>query len=234
MVARRASNSRRRSSRSQRVLSSLEPGLEHSPSTPSQRDSAPAADPLIQQLRCLHLLRERLKTSYWEHLKQLTAVQHYIDYEINEAVGRVLSFLFIVLGIVSTIALALVLCGMLRTVDWTFISGVHRAKGTLLYELAGYDSWDNFTQQCCCMAATDAAAGYPYYAVDVESWVCANGVTKERVRRDGYDNAITDGYSVRGLCGMEFKHNCAVAVLEGKVVLTGCDSHVSSEAAQRW
>ncbi|KAG5485681.1 hypothetical protein LSCM4_06639 [Leishmania orientalis] len=234
MVASRASTSRHRSSRSQRVRSSLEPDLEHSPSTPSQRHSAAAADPLIQQLRCLHLLRERLKTSYWEHLKQLTAVQHYIDYEINEAVGRVLSFLFIVLGIVSTIALALVLCGMLRTVDWTFISGVHRAKGTLLYELAGYDSWDNFTQYCCCMAVTDAAASYPYYALDVESWVCANGVTKERVRRDGYDNAITDGYSVRGLCGMEFKHNCAVAVLEGKVVLTGCDSHVSSEAAQRW
>ncbi|KAG5484229.1 hypothetical protein CUR178_07385 [Leishmania enriettii] len=233
-VASRASTSRRRSSRSQRVRSSLEPELEHSPSIPSQRHSAAAADPLIQQLRCLHLLRERLKTSYWEHLKQLTTVQHYIDYEINEAVGRVLSFLFIVLGIVSTIALALVLCGMLRTVDWTFISGVHRGKDTLLYELAGYDSWDNFTQHCCCMAVTDAAAGYPYYALDVESWVCANGVTKERVRRDGYDNAITDGYSVRGLCGMEFKHNCAVAVLEGKVVLTGCDSHVSSDAAQRW
>ncbi|KAG5485011.1 hypothetical protein LSCM1_07091 [Leishmania martiniquensis] len=234
MVEKRASVDRRLSPESHRVRPTFEPGLKDSPHPPAQRHSAAAADPLIQQLRCLHLLRERLKTSYWEHLEQLAAVQRYIDYEINEAVGRVLSFLFIVLGIVSTIALVLVLCGMLRTVDRAFMSGVRRADSTVLYELAGYDSWDNFTQHCCCMAATDATARYPYYSLDVENWACTNGVTKERVRRDGYDDAIMDGYAVRELCGMEFKNKCTLVVHEGMVTLQGCSSAVSSGAALRW
>lgn len=86
------------------------------------------------------------------------------------------------------------------------------SNDALWYALAGYDSWDNFAQNRCCTAATDAAARHPYYAVDMENRVCANGVTKERVRRDGYGNAITDGYAVRELCGMEFKNHCTVIV----------------------
>lgn len=192
------------------------------------------ADPLVQQFRCLCLLRERLEESHWEHYEQLTAVQRAIDYEINEAVRRVLSFLFTVLGIFATIALTFALCGMLHKLDWTF-NGVQRSNDALWYALAGYDSWDNFTQNCCCTAATDAAARYPYYAVDMENWVCANGVTKERVRRDGRDNAITDGYAVRELCGMEFKNNCTVIVGQGTVRLEGCDAAaVSEDAMQRW
>ncbi|CAM37304.2 hypothetical protein LBRM_10_1030 [Leishmania braziliensis MHOM/BR/75/M2904] len=205
------------------------------PASQPHSNSAIPTDPLIQQLRSLYLLRERLKESYWEHREQLKAVQSYIDYEINEAVRRVLSFLFMVLGVVATIALVLALCGMLHTLDWAFINGVQRSNGALRYELAGYSSWDNFTHNCCCMAATDAAARYPYYALDVENWVCANGITKERVRRDGYDDLITDGYAVRALCGMEFKNNCMVVVDQGVATLKGCDAAVVSEKAmQRW
>lgn len=63
----------------------------------------------------------------------------------------------------------------------------------------------------------------------------ANGVTKERVRRDGYDHTIMDGYAVRELCGMEFKDNCAVVVSQGTVRLEDCDAAaVSEDAVQRW
>ncbi|KAG5510325.1 hypothetical protein JKF63_07653 [Porcisia hertigi] len=205
-------------------------------STPeSQVHSSTPADPLIQQYRCLYLLRGRLKESYWEHRKQLTTVQSYIDYEINGAVRRVLTFLLMVIGVVATIALTLSFCGMLHVVDWTFISGVRRADANLRYELAGYDSWDSFTRNCCCTAATQTNAHYPYYALDVESWMCVNGVTKERLRRDGYDNAIKDGYAVRELCAMEFKNSCTLVVSRGKVTLEGCNaSAVSEDAIVRW
>ncbi|TPP52594.1 putative integral membrane protein [Leishmania donovani] len=102
--------------------------------------SVAPADPLGQQFRCLCPLRERLKELHWEHCEQLTAVQHYIDCEINETVWR-----------------------------------------------------------------------------------------------DGYDNAITDEYAVRELCGMGFKNNCTVVVGQGTVRLEGCDAAaVSEDAMQRW
>ncbi|CAC9458363.1 conserved hypothetical protein [Leishmania infantum JPCM5] len=114
--------------------------LRNSPSLHSQVHSVAPADPLGQQFRCLCPLRERLKELHWEHCEQLTAVQHYIDCEINETVWR-----------------------------------------------------------------------------------------------DGYDNAITDEYAVRELCGMGFKNNCTVVVGQGTVRLEGCDAAaVSEDAMQRW
>jgi hypothetical protein len=60
-------------------------GNDDDPQRQQQVDVTPPVpqDPLIQQLRCLHLVRQRLKESYWEHRDQLKAVQRYIDYEIN-------------------------------------------------------------------------------------------------------------------------------------------------------
>ena len=201
--------------------------------------ASPAApqDPLIQQLRCLHLVRERLKESYWEHRNQLTAVQHYINYEINETVRRVLVFLFLVVGITATLSFTLAILGMLRTLNWRFISGVQRSEDDLRYELAGYNSWDEFTSNCCCMAATHLPPKYPYYAFDVENWICANGVTKERVRRDGYDGETQDGYTVRTLCGMTFQNNCGLTIdtVAKTVTLTGCNTtEVTSASMLRW
>lgn len=103
--------------RSQTAGCSPQRHLRNSPSLHSQVHSVTPADPLVQQFRCLCLLRERLKEPHWKHCEQLTAVQRYIDYEINEAVRRVLSFLFIVFGVVTTIALTFALCGMLQTLD---------------------------------------------------------------------------------------------------------------------
>lgn len=216
------------------------PGLTAVEASAPQPAEAPAAgpqDPLIQQLRCFHLVRERLKESYWEHRDQLTAVQDYIDYEINETMRRVLTFLFIVVGVIATISFTLALLGMLHTLDWRFLSGVRRNDDTVFYELAGYESWDAFTSNCCCMAATDLDAKYPYYAIDVEDWVCANGITKERVRRDGYDGAPVDGYGVRALCGMDFSNGCSLTVdaATQTATLTGCDeSSVSAAEMLRW
>ncbi|KPA76029.1 hypothetical protein ABB37_08171 [Leptomonas pyrrhocoris] len=194
-------------------------------------------DPLIQQLRCLHLVRQRLKESYWEHRNQLTAVQDYIDYEINETMQRVLTFLFIVVGTVATVSFALAILGMMHTLDWRFINGVRRTEEDVRYELAGYTSWANFTEHCCCVAATDVEAQYPFFALDVENWICANGVTKERVRRDGYDGVVEDGYAVRALCGMEFENGCSVTVDSAAqtATLTGCSATaVTAAAMQRW
>ncbi|GET86560.1 hypothetical protein, conserved [Leishmania tarentolae] len=214
---------------------SPQPRLSRKSSRKSEAQSVAPADPLVQQLRCLYLLRERLKKSHWEHCEQLTAVQRYIDHEIDEAVRRVLIFLFIVLGVVATIALALALCGMLHTLDWTFIHGTDRSNDETWYVLAGYDSWESFTQNCCCMAVTDVSGYYPYYAIDIENWVCTNGVTKERVRRDAYESMIKDGYSVRELCGMELKNNCAVLLFNGRVSVVDCNtSLVDWFARERW
>lgn len=208
------------------------------PPSEAEPDGDAAPDPLIQKLRCLFLVRQRLKESYWEHRDQLTSVQTYVDYEINAAVRHVLTSLFIVLGLIATLALALATCGMLHTVDWHFIDGtqLEHTRG-VTYELAGYSSWESFTSGCCCMAATNATASYPYYAIDVEDWVCDNGITKERVRRDGYNDDVVDGYSVRPLCGMAFSNGCSLAVDPDAdtVALVGCDSAVvTDEAKLRW
>ncbi|KPI84543.1 hypothetical protein ABL78_6405 [Leptomonas seymouri] len=206
------------------------------PGTPAVSPVAPQ-DPLIQQLRCLYLVRQRLKGSYWGHRKQLTAVQDYIDYEINETVQRILTFSFIVVGTVATISLALAILGMMHTMDWRFINGVRRTGGDLRYELAGYSSWGAFTENCCCIAAEKIQPSYPFYALDVENWVCANGVTKERVRRDGYDDVVVDGYAVRPLCGMTFQNGCNVAVdtVAQTASLTDCNTTVVTAASMlRW
>lgn len=58
-------------------------------------------------------------------------MQRYMDYEVNEAVRRVMSFLFLVLGVVVTIALTSALCGMLDTLDWTLTNGVQRSNDAM-------------------------------------------------------------------------------------------------------
>ena len=87
------------------------------------------------------------------------------------------------------------------------------------------------------MAATHLPPKYPYYAFDVENWICANGVTKERVRRDGYDGETQDGYTVRTLCGMTFQNNCGLTIdtVAKTVTLTGCNTtEVTSASMLRW
>jgi hypothetical protein len=150
---------------------------------------------------------------------------------------RLLTFLFIVVGMVATVSFALAILGMMHALNWHFINGVQRSSEDVWYELAGYPNWDAFTENCCCMAATNLKAKYPYYALDVENWVCANGVTKERVRRDGYDGDVVDGYAVRALCGMTFKNSCALTVDPAgqTATVTGCDTvKVTAASLQRW
>lgn len=194
----------------------------------------PEYDPIMQQLRCLYLLRERLKESFWDHRKRLKAVQRHIDYEINAMVRRILFLLFVILGVVACLSLTLALCGMLHSYDSSFIDGVRFDSYSKDYQLAGYESWSDFTSHCCCVASANMTADYPYYALDVENWICDNGITKERVRRDLYTGSEVSGYMVRSLCGMTFSSGCSVVVSAGLYAQLDCSDSVPMLVRERW
>ncbi|CCW63570.1 unnamed protein product [Phytomonas sp. EM1] len=196
------------------------------------------------RLRCHYIKRQASRAAYFKGAEQLLLVQRTIDKKIDAAVGGMFSRLFMILGIVATIAIALTIGGMLYEIDRSYLDGTQESGNGLSYALAGYASWEDFTRHCVCIASNRSIAVFPFYITDVEEWICANGMTKERVRRSiSADNGevFHDGYAIRPLCGMNFLAGCQLDVVtpadtseEAFVALVGCPKEFSAEQRKRW
>lgn len=65
-------------------------------------------------------------------------------------------------------------------------------------QLAGYESWEEFTSNCCCKEATH----YPTDDYRGELWQCKNGKMKERIRV--YKDSDKNGLEIRSFCSRDF------------------------------
>lgn len=189
---------------------------------------------LLRRLRYHHLLRDYFLRGYWFNKKRLRSVQFCIDGKISRFTQRTMQFFLLFLGFVTSCAFALILSGMLSwSYNSDFVSASEFTASTMYMELAGYGSWSEFTSNCCCVAATHLTPQNPFFAVDAEDWLCANGRVKERIRRRAVTTAVSkgygdqlrrllsapshavmtqDGYDARSLCGMTFAAGCHLDV----------------------
>ncbi|CCW71370.1 unnamed protein product [Phytomonas sp. Hart1] len=213
----------------------------HAAHAPSRDD----AENCAMRLRCHYIQRQVSRTAFFKQNEHLLQVQNTINKKTDAAVGYVFSRFFMILGICATITLALTIGGMIYEVDTHYLDGTREPGEALVYALAGYSSWETFTENCLCTATSNATTAFPFYITDAEEWICRNGMTKERVRRSGAvgmdeDGELHDGYRVRPLCGMTFLAGCRLEVQTptngaGAVVrLVGCPEDFHPAEIQRW
>ena len=184
-------------------------------------------------------LRKRLRQLYEEELEKIKRQQQAVDYKINVDTTSVLHIFFVIASLLAFIALLWCGLGIIARRE-------QAASSTFLYvnpdaeypepfsnALAGYSTWTDFTNNCCCSAFIDQTASWPFYALDVEKWYCANGKRKEHQRRWIYEspdaeNFIINGYAIRPLCGMTFQNACTISQVVSatgtvEAQLTNCD-----------
>ncbi|RNF03292.1 hypothetical protein TraAM80_05855 [Trypanosoma rangeli] len=180
------------------------------------------------------ILRRRLTEVFKEQRSRLRALQQAVDFRIAGTIKKYMQWFFLALSVCTTVALVFCLCGMLQGKKSDFVDGVWRSN-SVEHELMGYDSWETFTQHCCCLSKVNLTATFPYYLLDVENWLCDDGRVKQRVRRDAYESTVVSGYSVRELCGMTFHEGCYPFVTpDNRVKLLGCSSAVTEMEKKRW
>ena len=134
-------------------------------------------------------LQEKLHDFYEEQSRQVKVEQRSVDFQINNLAEGMLKVYFIISGLLSCVALAFCALGVMHY----YTRGKQFEEVTppgeivnLDDELLGYDLWQNFSSECCCMhypnVSVISTGEYDEW-VDVEKWVCSNGKMKERQRR---------------------------------------------------
>ncbi|ESL05917.1 hypothetical protein TRSC58_06418 [Trypanosoma rangeli SC58] len=209
--------------------------IDHDTEAVLQPLSIASAMPKRVQLLLRHfLLRRRLTEVFKEQRTRLRALQQAVDFRIACIIKKYMRWFFLALSVCTTVALVFCLCGMLQGTKSDFVDGVWR-HNSVEQELMGYNSWEAFTQHCCCLSKVNLTATFPYYLLDVENWLCEDGRVKQRVRRDAYESTVVSGYSVRELCGMTFHNSCYPFVTsENRVELLGCSGAVKEREKKRW
>ncbi|RNF18203.1 uncharacterized protein Tco025E_04588 [Trypanosoma conorhini] len=195
----------------------------------------PSTAPSRVKLLLRHfVLRRRLSEVFKEQRTRLRALQQAVDFRIADTIKKYMQWFFLALSVCTTVALVLCLCGMLQGRKPDFVDGLWR-DNSVERELMGHDSWESFTEHCCCLSRENLTATYPYYLLDVENWLCDDGRVKQRVRRDAYESTVVSGYSLRDLCGMTFYKGCHPFVTpDGRVELLGCSETVTEMEKKRW
>eukprot|EP00667_Euglena_gracilis_P001826 EG_transcript_1825 len=148
--------------------------------------------------------------------------QNAIDFQIKEDTHVTMSRLFMFTGVLVFIALTCCVSGMLYDIYFGNYVPARPYSAAARQQLLLYNSWANFTDNCCCMATPNK--------VNEESWFCLNGKTVHRLRVEGGDS----GLPIRPFCAAAFTPGCAPLVVEGDVVMT-CNFTVSGGAlADLW
>jgi hypothetical protein len=138
---------------------------------------------------------ERIRKKKSEFIRNL-------DFALNKRLLRLLVNFFLMTGLCAIISLCVSLCGLVRaTLDSNVIQPTRAEIDTNerrmrhLEFTSYFDSWEVFTNNCCCMSRNDTA---------MEVWKCyANGqyVFKKRLR---VDPVYGNGFSIRGYCSTSF------------------------------
>nr|CCC92187.1 conserved hypothetical protein [Trypanosoma congolense IL3000] len=188
----------------------------------------------MPRLRRNYVLRQQLVNEYNGEAQRLEALQNAVDYRIALKTRRYMQVFFVTVCLLSTLALAMCFGGMVRAEQRTVLRNAQSSYSTNK-QLFDYGDWGNFTENCCCHSMSGLKPVSPNQVVDIERWVCNNGLIKERVRRDYIGSVMYDGYRVRDLCGMDFKSGCFLTTdAMGRVTLRACDGEITSEEKMRW
>lgn len=133
---------------------------------------------------------------------------------INERTSEMMTRFFMGMGIALLIALGASVLGYLRGESSSFVDGSSSLQRSTQFVLGGYESWVNFTNSCCCVAAHNPPTAFKRQ----ERWLCDNGITVDRGRVDA---SGVSGLMLRPFCGREFNalFGCEVAVLDRIVSL---------------
>jgi hypothetical protein len=142
-------------------------------------------------------------------------------YLVERRVALLLNVGFMALGVILAIATTIAVLGLLREPASPFQYGSASYSQGYSVALAGYSSWDDFTDACCC-----APSELPLYVDGLnttETWVCRNGrsVLRARSASDG----SSSGLPLRGLCEVNFTAGCGI-VLDDTTVRLSCDAGV--------
>ncbi|KAI8930241.1 hypothetical protein BC831DRAFT_439767 [Entophlyctis helioformis] len=137
----------------------------------------------------------------------LTELVSQLDEQMDAYTVKLLVRYFMGVGLVSFFSLSLTAVGLIKAIlgSNTFQSsvppGLSTASDIATYEFAGYTSWTEFTQNCCCENNTNSTAN--------EIWKCmpntrSNGefVYKLRARTDTATGS--SGLLLRGYCSTTF------------------------------
>lgn len=135
----------------------------------------------------------------------------------DQKVGQVhLSRVFMIIGVFFVIAFGACVVGMLQTQK-----GIWQVSTSALYQtnervLAGYTSWTNMTQHCCCLSTANPSEQF----LVQERWVCQNGNVIER----GRVNRAGDGtLSIRPLCALAPSPSSGCIISDTSVPYLVCD-----------
>lgn len=156
-----------------------------------------------------------------------------VDMDVDTEVKGHLNQTIMIGGIAYVVALCFCIVGLLspEASKLTAFSDTAK-KGDMNYELVGYEGWQNFTRDCCCVSMTSRDG-----STEVEKWVCENSRIKERLRKTRLNLPATvgnvssvsdDGYGIRGLCSPIFKSGCSPIVSSDKTTIgVRCSTSVS-------
>jgi len=181
-----------------------------------------------RQLRALRMrndARKKVQNDLEQEAIALNDAQADVDHHIDIFVKGKLQIFLMIGGLIGFVALAMCLLGiMARTED--SVGPVFPSVWTTETQLAGYDSWDDFTASCCCSNNTNTKSAY----VTIEKWMCSNGRLKERVRA----TTTAEGFVVRELCDVSFASDCAVIVAPDKTVTMTCATTGTNQERALW
>lgn len=120
-----------------------------------------------------------------------------VDIIINEFTLKTMSNFFIVVGVLAFISLAVAIVGILNSNSNLYVvAPVLGEAGDAEAQFAGYTSWAEFTQNCCCSQSESTS---------IETWKCLNGYYKERIRETTGRNKMS-GLSMRSFCNVTFEN----------------------------
>ena len=184
-------------------------------------------------------VRMKLKNIYDQQLVKLSLTQQAVDFKINKRTINAINIFFVFSGLLAVLAISFSLVGFFDSVESTFIGGFDfNADMTVATQFAGYSNWTDFTSNCCCLASTDQHPVIPYYAVDVEGWMCGNGNFRERIRGALLTGSpsLVRGTAVRPVCGLVFDNGCQLSVDQSTstVRLTGCNTSITAQEQSLW
>ena len=199
------------------------------PSRPPARSKSIVARKNAREQQRRIKIREKVKQEIQTEMDALKEQQMDSDVHIDQRMQKQLRVFLMITGVLATIALGLCVLGLWSSKhpDVRTSFGTEMVTGN---QIAGFQSWGNFTSSCCCASSESSFdwGGGRAGPLDVELWMCRGGVIQERIRSYAYRNVTdgslyrADGFHVRPLCGASFINNCSLEVSEGSTLSLMC------------
>eukprot|EP00163_Fabomonas_tropica_P013412 TRINITY_DN24933_c0_g1_i1.p1 TRINITY_DN24933_c0_g1~~TRINITY_DN24933_c0_g1_i1.p1 ORF type:complete len:318 (+),score=66.11 TRINITY_DN24933_c0_g1_i1:99-956(+) len=129
-----------------------------------------------------------------------------VDASLDHYVETYLTRFFLVLGVMTFLAMTIVLVDIVYN-SLTTTTVPHRPTipdddnpdFIAQHEFAGNFDWETFSAECCCGPETGTAE-FPL----MERWTCLNGFTKQKARKQIVDGVEYSGLILRPFCSRTF------------------------------